>query len=257
MRKAMVALVLLFTSCAFADNSLPGFLLLRQSTKLVLVAPPEQSSFELTDAEPLFSWEGHSSRATFSSTAEGVTVEFKLDIIGPDWLFVTLAEDHRGLKLTVCRTDSSGTENRSLDARTYSDYSGILEDSTYSPMISALLRRSGQNPLVPDVACLRVTLFGVEPPSDMELERQCEELIELLDDTRWQTRNSAMRQLAQPDLMPHAFVVARRMNLTPEQHARMDDIAARYSIDVEESLVKPLASLALSQGEVALLSQSE
>ena len=255
MRNAMVALVLLFTSYASADNLPPSFLVLRQNAKLIIVsATQDQQSFELTDSDPIFSWEGRSSKATFATDAEGVTIEFKIDIIGPDWLYVTLSDSDDGLVLTICRTDSSGTETHSIDSRWYSDYSGVLDDHDYSAMISALFRRYRQNPMLPEVGCLRTTVFDLDPPVDTTIDRQCVELIGLLNDSNWKVRNAAAQKLATPGIVEHALVVSRGMSLSREQRSRIDAIAARYQLDIQESLVAPLASLVLPQNDVALAS---
>jgi hypothetical protein len=255
MRNVMVALVLLFTSYASAENLPPSFLVLRQNAKLIIVAAQAQQSFELTDSEPIFSWEGRSSKATFATDAEGVTIEFKLDIIGPDWLYVTLADSEDGLVLTICRTDSSGTDSHSIDSRWYSDYSGVLADRDYSAMISALFRRYRQNPLLPEIECLRTTVFNLDPPIDANLDNQCVKLIGLLGDSNWRVRNAATQQLTKPGYVEHALVVSRKMSLTREQRSRIDAIAARYQLDIQEALVAPLASVVLPQTDLALASE--
>jgi hypothetical protein len=255
MRNMVVPLVLLFAGCAFAEETHPSFLLLQQNGRMILVGPPQESTFELTEYNSPFLWEGRSSKATFSSSTAGVTIEFKLDIIGPDWLVVTLAESDEGLLLAVCRTDGGGLETQSIGSHLYSNYTELLEDPEYGSFIATLFRRYGQNPLLPDVDCLRTTLFGLRPAPNEKIEKRCVTLIGRLNDDSFEVRNTAMRELSRPGIVQHALVVAQRMNLTPEQRARIDDIAARYRLSFDEPLVAPLVAVVFPDNDVAMISE--
>lgn len=254
MRHVVVVFVLGLATSAWADASRSSFLLLRQDERMILVGPPQQTTFEMTCSEPVFSWEGHSSSATFVAVPDGINIEFKLDIIGPDWMFVTLTENGEGLTLCVRHSNGDGTEVQTVDCRSYPNYAGLLEDADRSAFVSALFRRCGQNPLLPDLDCLRTTLFDLAPPADPAMDRQCETLIGRLDDPSWRLRNDASRELSRPGMVQHALAVAHRMNLSPEQRARVDGIAALYRINLQDALVGPLVSLEFPEGDVALAS---
>jgi hypothetical protein len=254
MRKVVMASVLLFTSYAFAETGRPGFLVLRQNEKMLLVGPPQQTSFEVACPQAVFDWEGRSSTARFAIGDEGLNIEFKLDIVGPDWLYVNLNEGEEGLLLTLRRTNSDGTISNQIDARSYPDYGGLLKDPNYSAFISTLMRRCGQNPLLPDIDVLRTTLFGVTPSPDESIDQTCEKLIAQLDDPRWRVRDAAARQLSEASMAPHALCVARGMELTAEQRSRIDAIANLYLVDIPADLVGPLVAIEFPNGDVAVAS---
>jgi hypothetical protein len=222
---------------------------------MIIVAPPNQANFEIADTNPIFSWEGHSSKATFTSTPYGVTIEFKLDIVGPDWLFVTLAEGEEGLKLTVLRTDSSGHAVTPIDSRCYRDYAEFLDDADYSPMVSALLRRYGQNPLLPEVECLGTIFFDMDPPSNPDIDHQCEVLIGKLNDRNWHVRRDAIKQLSKSPLAQHALVLSRRLELTAQQHACLETIESQYRLDLDPSLLAPLVAVVSRPDNIASASE--
>jgi hypothetical protein len=222
---------------------------------MVLVGPAQQTTFEMACSQPIFKWEGRSSTARFTSSAEGVSVEFKLDIIGPDWLYISLSEGEEGLALSVRRTNNDSTAGEPVDHRSYANYGALQADAEYGPFVSALLRRCGQNPLLPDLDCLRTTLFGVDPPSEPRIEARCEDLIRKLDAPSWKTRTEAARQLSEPGMVQHALAVARHMDLSPEQRARISRIAERYSVDLTTPLVAPLVALEFPDGDLALVSE--
>lgn len=254
MRYLVALLFLSFASSVFADSAQPQFLLLRQRGKVILLAG-DQPSIEMTGSPPTFCWEGPGSRATFTNTTEGVSIEFKLDIIGPDWLYVTLDQTHDGVQLSTRRTNSDGSDDASLDTRKYPSYAALLNDPDYSEAVCKLLCRYGQNPAMPDVSCLRTPVFGLEPPANARLEKECAELIARLDDDSWHVRDAATRRLEEPAVVQHALAVARLMKLTPEQRARIDGIASEFHLDIQGELLDQLASLALSQDDIAMLSE--
>lgn len=245
---------MVFTSCAFAQAAHPDFLLLQQNHRIILVGPPQQSTFEMACSDPIFDWEGHSSTARFSSSAEGVIAEFKLDIIGPDWLFVSMVEGESGLTLTLRRTNGDGTENQFVDNHSYADYSALESDARYGTFMASLLRRCGQNPRLPDVDCVRTIVFGVAPAVDPLADHECAQCVARLNDSNWQVRNEATRRLSEPGLVQHLPAVVAEMSLSPEQRARVDAILRQYQLDLQESLLGPLVMVEFPQGDVALAS---
>jgi hypothetical protein len=251
MKHLIASLVMMLPVYAIGEELRPDFLVLRQNQRMVLVGSGHQTSYEVVNYEPLFSWEGQHSKATFASDVDDLRIEFKLDIIGPDWLFVTLTESDEGLLLCVRRTTTGGVDI-DVDANWYSNYTALMEDPQYSSAIAALMRRCGQNPSLPELQSLRTTCFGLAPRPDPIIESHCAELIQELNDDHWAVRDAALEQLARSSMVSYTLSVAHNMRLTPEQRLAIDALSERYRLEFDESLLNSLAAKVLSPPEVAV-----
>ncbi|MCC2631258.1 MAG: hypothetical protein K0S38_1067 [Candidatus Paceibacter sp.] len=241
---------------SLADEA-SDFLLLRNKGKLVLLHKNKQHRLEFCGRPPIFNWEGHSSKATFSNKSGNVEIEFKLDIIGPDWLYIVLKETKDGLLAHVRRANTMET-NRSvlLDTTLYPNYEAFVSnpkvrDMTLDVMLQELMKYYGQNPYLPDICQLRHFVFGVDIPTNPLKDALCQILIMHMDNEDWAIREAVSLTLEKFKLIERALFLAENMSLTPEQRARIERLRTRLEFVVPYTLFYPLAQMTLNQEELA------
>jgi hypothetical protein len=145
--------------------------------------------------ERRWNWEGGCTHGEFQQLADGVEIHWSIDIAGPDWLFVDLRETGCGLRLDV-RHSRDGW----LGGAYYANYAAMRDSrDEMAQWVNVMLGR-------------------LEDPNET-MKPVPMQLVRMLDDPDWQTRERATLALrGYRRMLPSVC----RDELTAEQICRLD-----------------------------------
>jgi hypothetical protein len=239
-RTPFAARALLALLPLLAASPAGGHLFYRDGARVgLLLAGGAEACGTLPD--PYFEWEGRSGSYRFANTCAGeCEAHWKLDVAGPNWLYVDVVFGD------AIRVHAHNSNEVLLDAfAEFDDYDAMLaSDDPCALWVKACWGRVATNPDLPALSTIRAVYFGKPDPMGKGVRERVVAEIEKLDDADWRVREAATERLRRRDLVEHLSEVAGPMDLSPEQHARVERVLGGYCIVTTKEELEALRALA-------------
>ena len=237
MRILAVLVALSFSTICFAHE----IFMCQKDDRIIAIVADSTKPYEFDHFEPYWKWENGGTKGVVITEKEGLSIQWAIDVVGPDWINVFLIERKDHISVEMYRCQKKFQREGFVEYHEYKNYNDLLKHSDNCALcVRVMIERGGNNPSLLDIEAIRCFSFGSKPSVDAKADQKCLDLIKALDNDKWSVRDDAYMQLLETRLAVRVPGLTRKMELSLEQRLSIERICSHFRLPPVPISLAPL-----------------